>query len=83
MMPFFPLLKKRDPDEASSHREALEPVHREQREQDLMTRSDDLEERILSFSRKEDEIAIVMLHLAEREKEGLLKQLDEYFTCSL
>ncbi|KIM44658.1 hypothetical protein M413DRAFT_358705 [Hebeloma cylindrosporum] len=53
------------------------------REQDLKSRSDDLEERILSFSRKEDETAIMMLHLAEREKEGILKQLDEYFTCSL
>ncbi|KAF8966324.1 hypothetical protein BDZ97DRAFT_1657979 [Flammula alnicola] len=53
------------------------------KEQDFKNRCDDLEKRILSHSRKEDETSLMMSQLAEREIQATLQQLEEHFTCAL
>lgn len=52
-------------------------------EQECKRKSDELDERILSISRKEDEASLMMSRLAEREATVVLGQLEEHFTCAL
>ncbi|PPQ78384.1 hypothetical protein CVT25_011607 [Psilocybe cyanescens] len=53
------------------------------KEQDLRDRLNELEERIQSLSRKEDQTSQMMLQFVEREAQSTLKQLEEHFTCAL
>ncbi|KAF8159518.1 hypothetical protein B0H34DRAFT_673876 [Crassisporium funariophilum] len=53
------------------------------KEQELKNRSDDLNERILSFARKEDEASMMMSRIAQREAQTNLQQLEEHFMCAL
>ncbi|KAF9561206.1 hypothetical protein CPC08DRAFT_664551 [Agrocybe pediades] len=54
------------------------------KEKDLNDRSHQLEERILSVERKEDQLtSLMMSQLAEREALSALKQLEDHFTCAL
>lgn len=53
------------------------------KEKELRARSGELEQRAISLTRKEDEASIMMSRIAEREAESTLKQLEEYFMCSL
>ncbi|PFH51829.1 hypothetical protein AMATHDRAFT_74708 [Amanita thiersii Skay4041] len=54
-----------------------------QREQECKRKSDELNERILLLSKKEDEATLMMSQIAEREACAILSQLEEHFTCPL
>lgn len=53
------------------------------REQECRRRADELEERSLSLSKKEDEASTIMSQIAVRESKATLAQLEEHFTCAL
>ncbi|KDR80663.1 hypothetical protein GALMADRAFT_1097534 [Galerina marginata CBS 339.88] len=66
---------------------ATELERREKRlisqERDFKDRSDELEERIMLLSKKEDQTLLMMSQLAEQETRATLNQLEEHFTCPL
>ncbi|KAF9482572.1 hypothetical protein BDN70DRAFT_874943 [Pholiota conissans] len=53
------------------------------KEQDFNKRLEELELRMVTLSKMEDETSMMMSQLAEREIESALKQLEEHFTCPL
>lgn len=53
------------------------------KERDYRRRSDDLEQRMLSLSRKEDEASTIMSRIVHREITSHLQQLEEHFMCAL
>ncbi|KAJ6591578.1 hypothetical protein DFH09DRAFT_1306314 [Mycena vulgaris] len=55
----------------------------ERRELECKRRADELEERSLFLSKKEDEASTIMSQIAVRESKATLAQLEEYFTCAL
>ncbi|KAF8637659.1 hypothetical protein AX17_002727 [Amanita inopinata Kibby_2008] len=53
------------------------------RERECKRKSDELNERILLLSKKEDEATLMMSQIADRQAQAVLSQLDDYFTCPL
>jgi len=53
------------------------------KEQECKRKADELDERFLTLSKKEDEASLMLLQMAEREAKAMLEQLEEHFTCSL
>ena len=53
------------------------------KEQECKRKSDELNERILSLSKREDEATLMLSQMAEREAQASLSQLEEHFTCPL
>ncbi|KAF8623045.1 hypothetical protein AX15_006551 [Amanita polypyramis BW_CC] len=53
------------------------------KEQDCKRKSDELNERILLLSKREDEATMLLSQIAEREAQAILNQLEDHFTCPL
>ncbi|KAH9479427.1 Tripartite motif-containing protein 5 [Psilocybe cubensis] len=53
------------------------------KEQNLRDRMNELDERIQSLSKKEDQTSQIISQIAEREAQSILRQLEEHFTCAL
>jgi hypothetical protein len=54
-----------------------------QKENELKQKSHDIDDRMISLSKKEYEASLVMSQLAERDARETLSQLEEHFTCAL
>ncbi|KAJ7623229.1 hypothetical protein FB45DRAFT_869866 [Roridomyces roridus] len=55
----------------------------ELRELEVKRKSDELDERSRSLSRKEDEAATILSQIATRQSKSILDDLEEHFTCPL
>lgn len=53
------------------------------KEQECKRKSDELNERILLLSKREDEATMLLSQIAEREAQAVLNQLEDQFTCPL
>ncbi|KIL69326.1 hypothetical protein M378DRAFT_69950 [Amanita muscaria Koide BX008] len=53
------------------------------REQECKRKSDELNERTLLLSKREDEVTVMLAQMAEREARAALNDLEEHFTCPL
>ena len=53
------------------------------KEQDCKRKSDELNERILLLSKREDEATMLLSQIAEREAQAVLHQVEDQFTCPL
>jgi hypothetical protein len=53
------------------------------KEQECKRMTGEIQERMLSLSRKEDKAFSMMSRIEEREAQVILTQLEEHFTCTL
>ena len=53
------------------------------KETELKNRSNELQRRIISLEKRETEASAMMLQITGRQKDCVVKQLEEHFLCSL